>query len=37
VLSPAAWIAAGLPAPRPWPEALHAAFVEAGDAFRVTA
>jgi len=34
VLSPAAWLAAGLPAPRPWREALHAAFAEVGDALR---
>jgi len=34
VLSGAAWRAAGLPALRPWREALHAAFVEAGDMFR---
>ena len=32
VLSPAAWLAAGLPPPRPWREALHAAFAEVGDA-----
>ena len=34
VLSPVAWLAAGLPAPRPWRDALHAAFAEVGDAFR---
>jgi dTDP-4-dehydrorhamnose reductase len=34
VLSPAGWVAAGLPAPRPWSEALHAAFTEVGDKFR---
>jgi dTDP-4-dehydrorhamnose reductase len=34
VLSPAAWLAAGLPAPRPWREALHAAFAEVGAALR---
>jgi dTDP-4-dehydrorhamnose reductase len=33
VLSGAAWTAAGLPAPRPWREALHAAFTTAGEAF----
>jgi dTDP-4-dehydrorhamnose reductase len=34
VLSGAGWTAAGLPAPRPWRDALHAAFAEVGDAFR---
>ncbi|HEY6746452.1 MAG TPA: dTDP-4-dehydrorhamnose reductase [Mycobacteriales bacterium] len=34
VLSGAAWTAAGLPPPRPWRDALHAAFTEVGDAFR---
>jgi dTDP-4-dehydrorhamnose reductase len=34
VLSGAAWTAAGLPAPRPWRDALHAAFSEVGDALR---
>ena len=34
VLSPAAWLAAGLPAPRPWRDALHAAFAEVGAALR---
>jgi dTDP-4-dehydrorhamnose reductase len=34
VLSGAAWTAAGLPAPRPWRDALHAAFTEVGDALR---
>ena len=34
VLSGAAWSGAGLPAPRPWRDALHAAFAEVGDAFR---
>jgi dTDP-4-dehydrorhamnose reductase len=34
VLSPAAWLAAGLPAPRPWRDALHAAFAECGDDLR---
>jgi dTDP-4-dehydrorhamnose reductase len=36
VLSPAAWLAAGLPAPRPWRDALHAAFAECGDDLRAT-
>jgi dTDP-4-dehydrorhamnose reductase len=34
VLSPAAWLAAGLPPTRPWRDALHAAFAEVGDALR---
>ncbi|HZB51502.1 MAG TPA: dTDP-4-dehydrorhamnose reductase [Mycobacteriales bacterium] len=34
VLSDASWRAAGLPALRPWDEALHAAFTEVGAAFR---
>jgi dTDP-4-dehydrorhamnose reductase len=34
VLSLAGWTAAGLPAPRRWDEALHAAFAEVGGAFR---
>ena len=34
VLSGASWAAAGLPALRPWRDALHAAFAEAGPAFR---
>jgi dTDP-4-dehydrorhamnose reductase len=34
VLSGAAWTAARLPAPRPWRDALHAAFTEVGDALR---
>jgi dTDP-4-dehydrorhamnose reductase len=34
VLSGAAWTAAGLPAPRPWRDALHAAFAEVGDSLR---
>jgi len=34
VLSDAAWRAAGLPPPRPWDEALHAAFTEVGAALR---
>ena len=33
VLSDAAWRAAGLPPLRPWPDALHAAFTEAGASF----
>jgi dTDP-4-dehydrorhamnose reductase len=35
VLSMAAWEQAGLPRPRPWRDALHAAFAEVGNAFRV--
>ncbi len=31
VLSPAAWLAAGLPVPRPWRDALHAAFADFRD------
>jgi dTDP-4-dehydrorhamnose reductase len=34
VLAPAAWTAAGLPALRPWRDALHAAFAEVGDGLR---
>jgi dTDP-4-dehydrorhamnose reductase len=34
VLSPAAWLAAGLPAPRDWRDGLHAAFAEVGAALR---
>lgn len=34
VLSLRSWAAAGLPAPRPWDEALHAAFTEVGGALR---
>ena len=34
VLSPAAWLAAGLPPTRPWRDALHAAFAEVGAALR---
>ena len=34
VLSSAGWVAAGLPALRPWDQALHAAFSEVGDALR---
>jgi len=34
VLSPAAWLVAGLPAPRDWRDALHAAFAEVGAALR---
>ncbi len=34
VLSGAGWAAAGLPAPRPWRDALHAAFTEVGPALR---
>jgi dTDP-4-dehydrorhamnose reductase len=34
VLSDATWRAAGLPPPRPWRDALRAAFAEVGGAFR---
>lgn len=34
VLSLRGWTGAGLPAPRPWRDALHAAFAAEGDAFR---
>ncbi|MEN3356271.1 MAG: dTDP-4-dehydrorhamnose reductase [Mycobacteriales bacterium] len=34
VLSPAAWLAAGLPPMPPWPDALHRAFAEIGPALR---
>lgn len=34
VLSGAAWTGAGLPAPRLWRDALHAAFAEVGDSFH---
>jgi dTDP-4-dehydrorhamnose reductase len=34
VLSAASWVTAGLPAPRPWRDALHAAFTEVGEALR---
>jgi dTDP-4-dehydrorhamnose reductase len=34
VLSPAAWLAAGLPAMPPWRDALHRAFTELGPALR---
>jgi dTDP-4-dehydrorhamnose reductase len=34
VLSPAAWLAAGLPAMPPWRDALHRAFAEIGPALR---
>lgn len=37
VLSPAAWLAAGLPAMPPWQDALHRAFAEIGPALRPTA
>ena len=34
VLSAASWVGAGLPAPRPWRDALHAAFTAVGEALR---
>ena len=34
VLSMSAWEQVGLPVPRPWRDALHAAFAEVGDALR---